>query len=136
MSFKTLDEVLKLSAEDLPLDQNLVYYDFAKMNNAPLIHNSLKALNKFVEEKSKLPDPWDFKDSERLVELYKEEDQGEFTSEKEKFVRKFSFTSLGTFPPICAFMGGFVAQEAIKAITKKYMPTNSLFYCDFNNVIS
>lgn len=66
-----MDEVLKLSSDNLPLDQNLVYYDFAKMNNAPFIHNSLKALNRFVEENGKLPDPWCFKDSERIVELYK-----------------------------------------------------------------
>ena len=40
-----------------------------------------------------------------------------------KFFHLFSFTSLGVFNPLCAFLGGFVAQECIKAITQKFTPT-------------
>jgi hypothetical protein len=44
-------------------------------------------------------------------------------------------TCKGNFPPLCAFMGGFVSQEIIKAITQKYKPTKSLFYCDFIEIV-
>lgn len=29
---------------------------------------------------------------------------------------------MGNFAPICAFMGGFIAQEIVKSITQKYLP--------------
>jgi len=38
-------------------------------------------------------------------------------SHEMKFFLLFSFTCQGVFNPLCAFLGGFVAQECIKAIT-------------------
>jgi len=37
---------------------------------------------------------------------------------------KFCLTCKGNFPPLSAFVGGVVAQEAIKALTNKFMPIN------------
>jgi hypothetical protein len=34
--------------------------------------------------------------------------------------------------PLCAFIGGFLAQELIKAMTQKFSPIKQLFY--FNSV--
>jgi ThiF family len=34
------------------------------------------------------------------------------------------------FNPLCAFQGGVVAQEAVKAITGKFSPIGQLFYWD------
>lgn len=45
-------------------------------------------------------------------------------------------THLGNLPPMCAFVGGFVSQEIVKAITQKYKPTKSLFYGHFSEVVS
>lgn len=45
-----------------------------------------------------------------------------------KFFYLFSFTSQGVFNPLCAFIGGFTAQEAIKAVTQKFSPTQQIFY--------
>jgi len=39
------------------------------------------------------------------------------------------------FNPLCAFLGGFVAQECIKAITQKFSPANQLFYYDAVEVL-
>jgi tRNA A37 threonylcarbamoyladenosine dehydratase len=74
-------------------------------------------------------------DADAFFECYKKTDSSEMTTEKEKFVRLFCYTCSGTFAPLCAFFGGYVSQEIVKAITKKYMPTNCLFYCDFDNVL-
>ena len=34
------------------------------------------------------------------------------------------------FPPLCAYLGGFASQEAIKAITNKYTPVNQMMFYD------
>jgi molybdopterin/thiamine biosynthesis adenylyltransferase len=47
----------------------------------------------------------------------------------------FSFQYQGVFNPLCAFLGGLVAQEAIKAITHKFTPTMQLFYYDAVEVL-
>jgi len=47
-----------------------------------------------------------------------------------EFLKKFALTSHGVFGPLCAFFGGFTAQEVIKAITGKFSPTNQFFYYD------
>ena len=41
----------------------------------------------------------------------------------------------GTFPPLCAFLGGVVAQEAIKGVTRKYMPIKQFFYYECAELI-
>ena len=53
----------------------------------------------------------------------------------EKIIRIFSFTCQGVFSPLAAFMGGYVAQEAIKGITQKFMPTKQFFYTDCIEVV-
>lgn len=52
-----------------------------------------------------------------------------------KLAFEFSFTAKGTFNPLCAFFGGFVAQEIVKAVTGKFSPTNQIFYYNSNEVI-
>ena len=42
----------------------------------------------------------------------------------------FPMQAVGRFSPLCAFLGGYAAQEAIKAITQKFSPTHQLFYYD------
>jgi ubiquitin-activating enzyme E1 len=39
------------------------------------------------------------------------------------------------FNPLCAFVGGFVAQECIKAITQKFSPIQQVFYYDAMEII-
>lgn len=48
---------------------------------------------------------------------------------------QFAFTARGTFNPLCAFFGGFVAQEVIKAITGKFTPCKQVFYYDASEVL-
>jgi molybdopterin/thiamine biosynthesis adenylyltransferase len=44
-------------------------------------------------------------------------------------------TAAGVFNPLCAFQGGVVAQEAVKAITQKFTPISQLFYYDAFEVL-
>ena len=40
------------------------------------------------------------------------------------------FTRISRFPPLCAFLGGVVAQEALKSITNKFTPIKQWFHLD------
>ena len=41
-----------------------------------------------------------------------------------KRLQYLAFTARGCFAPLCAFLGGVVAQEALKALTGKFSPLN------------
>jgi molybdopterin/thiamine biosynthesis adenylyltransferase len=47
----------------------------------------------------------------------------------------FAFQCQGVFNPLCAFVGGVVAQECVKAITQKFTPVHQLFYYDAAEVL-
>lgn len=53
----------------------------------------------------------------------------------EKFLRQFSFTSGGYLPPIAAALGGWAAQEVIKALTGKFTPVHQWLNVDFVEVL-
>jgi hypothetical protein len=55
----------------------------------------------------------------------------ELTEEDKKLISYFAFTNQTQFSPLAAFYGGFVAQEAIKAMTAKYTPINQWLWFDF-----
>ena len=42
----------------------------------------------------------------------------------------------GCLPPLSAYLGGVVSQEVIKAITKKYMPINSVYIHSCEEVLA
>lgn len=124
-----------MKKQDPPLDGNMAVSDFSKLSHNNLMHFCFIALDMFRQKEKRFPKPWSNSDSDIFIELYKTVDSSEFTGENEKFVRRFSYSCSGTFSPLCAFLGGYVAQEIVKAITKKYMPTNCIFLCDFMNVV-
>ena len=43
-----------------------------------------------------------------------------------KIVQLLAFTARGCLPPLCAVMGGIVAQEALKGVMEKYTPVNQV----------
>ena len=46
-----------------------------------------------------------------------------------KTVKLLAFTARGCLPPLCAVMGGIVAQEALKGVMEKYTPVNQVRTC-------
>jgi hypothetical protein len=73
----------------------------------------------FVEMSKKLVDSDRYKDSgiRPSAEWTSDEKQPEL-----KLLSLFALTAAGVFNPLCAFQGGFVAQEVVKAITQKFTP--------------
>jgi hypothetical protein len=47
-----------------------------------------------------------------------------------KMAEIFWQTGRSYMPPLCAFLGGVVAQEVVKGITQKFTPIKQEFYFD------
>ncbi len=127
----------------MPLSQSLekpvfTPADFAKFTQPNQLHIANRALHKFVETKGHLPEPWNKADAEELVKLANQiNDSTTANVEKldEDLMRKLSFTARGSIIPLTAFMGGFFAQEVIKALSGKFTPLNQWFYLDAIEVL-
>jgi hypothetical protein len=65
-----------------------------------------------------------------MVEIFSKIYPHKITPEIRNYVSKFSFTCSGYLPPLCAFAGGLLSQEVIKAITQKYKPIDATFFMD------
>lgn len=138
IKFQSLEKSL---TEKIPFDSNMTMHDFLKINHPYILHIAFQALDEFAKKHNKLPEPWNVSDSNTFIDLannaaqtVKDYDPKE-DSRFEFILRRFSFTCQGVFAPLTAFLGGYVAQEAIKAITQKFMPTQQLFYTDCYEVI-
>jgi ubiquitin-activating enzyme E1 len=134
INFKSLKEIHEKN--ELPLDQN-VSQDFAKFNHPFIGHICFKALDEFRVKYNRFPTPWNLPESDKFMEIvhdihpkfasiYKANEDKLF----ERIARLFAFTAAGTFAPVAAFIGGYVGQEILKALTGKYMPTRQYLYFD------
>lgn len=130
-----MGDVLKQPDYKLPIDDNLAMYDFVKMESSRTTNNCFRALDEFARKENRPPKSWSFEDSEVFWKYFKGYSEEEPSEKLEKFVRTFSMTCQGSLPPLCAFWGGFVSQEIIKAITQKFKPTKSMFVCEFSEVV-
>jgi ubiquitin-activating enzyme E1 len=73
---------------------------------------------------------WNKEDAEKFIELchhigkrYEiKSEELKIDSYETKFFYLFSFSCQGVLNPLCAYLGGFTAQECIKAITQKFSP--------------
>lgn len=136
IKFKPFGQTMMQGNEELPSEMNLAFADFEKMANNLLSHVAFEALDRFKAAKKQMPKPWDLADATEFVEIAKkvaeryEQKPEEWKKDglELKFLHLFAFQSQGVFNPLCAFFGGFVAQEIVKAITQKFSPTNQLFY--------
>lgn len=132
LKFKNFQESVMGKVDDMPLDGNLAVADFEKIQNASIAHLCFLALEKFRTDQNRVPKVWDLADARKFVDFAKslakeskisDEDLKD-DSEMVRMFYLFSFQCQGVFNPLCAFMGGVVAQEGIKAITQKFSPTH------------
>jgi hypothetical protein len=116
MEFKPLKEVLAFN-DGATLDQNLIMLDFDKIYAFKAASICFKALEKgqtheqFKAECVKHFDADDLEKSTKLSEIFW---KGRYFN----------------IPPLCAFLGGVVAQEVVKGITQKFTPIIQEFYFD------
>ncbi len=152
MTFKSFKEILEAPASQVPLDGNLSIADFEKMQNNILECLAFETLDKFRQLNSnRLPAAWNRDDALKFLEIAKdlakspryadsglkpveEWDKGDSQPEL-RFLTLFCMTAEGVFNPLCAFQGGVIAQECVKAITQKFSPIGQVFYYDALEVL-
>eukprot|EP01046_Picozoa_sp_COSAG06_P022250 COSAG06_NODE_1714_length_8624_cov_12.847977_1_plen_2251_part_00 len=93
------------------------------------------------------PRPWHEEDAREMVRLSLAIDKeiwaaqgsvGEYEEPDEAWrsvVELFAYTCSGCFSPLAAYMGGIVAQEALKAISGKFTPLRQWMYVDTAEVV-
>merc|ERR1719310_1272066 len=102
--------------------------DFAKFLSPQLLHVCYQTLHSWNESHDSLPRPWSEADSAEFLALAKEK-HGEVVTD-EAFVTQFAKLCSGELSPMCAAMGGIVAQEVMKACSGKFMPIFQWLYFD------
>ena len=121
------------------IDQNMAVSDFAKISNGFVINLAFTAINNYLREKKSFTNnkittnPWDYNQLKSIMEYVNKITSGnkiELNESQKKLLHKIIFTHMVQFSPLCAYFGGFAAQEVIKAITNKYSPVNQIIYQD------
>jgi len=121
-----------LSFEESIEKPAFVITGFTPADDPALIHNSLKALQRFASAHGgKLPRSWDKADAEEMASYV------EGGQEFKQFAKLFAvMCSLGRFQPMCAFLGGVVGHEVMKAVASQYTPINQWLHVNMADVCS
>jgi ubiquitin-activating enzyme E1 len=102
--------------------------DYAKFDRPATLHVGFQALSQFYEKEGRLPKPRNAADADAVVSLAKS--IGGEEELDEKVIRELSFQAQGDLSPMVAVIGGFVAQEVLKACSAKFHPMQQCMYLD------
>lgn len=127
----------------------IITCDFANpFDRNELIFDLNFALNNYFTKFGEMPRSWMQIDCDIFINILKEtleikeEDYNNENTDISKikliknnlnFIKKYCFTSRGSFKPLSSVIGGIVSHEVIKGITKKFMPVNQSLYIDYVN---
>ena len=149
INFKPLSQIKDQNQSLPPFDPTISFSDWNFVSRVYPLHVAFEKIDWFAARLGRLPGPWSDSDAEIFTtevskelsmhypEQWKEIESSEANKKLfQRVVKMFSFTCTGVFPPLAAFIGGVAAQEAIKAITKKYMPINQFFYYETSEIVS
>lgn len=131
LSFKSLEESLKDPGQILDSD-------FAKFERPTQLHIAFQALHQFVDAHGRKPRPWNQEDADIVLNMTKEiakSIKNPITEFNETVIRQLAYTSQGDLPPMCAVIGGIVAQEVLKAVSGKFHPIHQYFFFDATEVL-
>lgn len=112
---------------------SLLQVDFAKLEGSTQTLLGFRALSAFRAAHGRLPSAWDRADADemlRLAEAANYESSDQLDKVDTDVIRLFSFTCAGELGPLCAAIGGWAAQEALKALTGKFSPLKQLICLD------
>ncbi|KAI0347162.1 ubiquitin activating enzyme [Trametopsis cervina] len=100
--------------------------DFAKFDRPPTLHAGFQALSEFKTQEQRLPRPRNAEDAAKLIALAKKFD----ADADEKVLTELAYQAAGDLAPVNAVIGGFVAQEVLKACSAKFHPMLQHLYFD------
>lgn len=120
------------SLRDSISEPSFLISDFAKFDRPAQLHLGFQALHEFIKLNSRLPGPRNEKDAKHVLDLATKLNESSKDKIKldEKLIKMLSFISMGDLSPMVAFIGGFVAQEVLKACTGKFHPLHQYLYFD------
>lgn len=100
--------------------------DFAKFDRPATLHAGFQALSQFRSEHNRLPRPRNAEDAAAVVSLAKKLNP----EIDDKIVTELAYQATGDLSPVIAVIGGFVAQEVLKACSAKFHPMVQHLYFD------
>ncbi|KAH9469643.1 hypothetical protein MJO28_004497 [Puccinia striiformis f. sp. tritici] len=121
LQFKSLRESLA--------EPEYLITDFAKFDRPAVLHTGFQALSEFQEKHQRLPKPRNPADAESFLTIAKSIHKGDDELPKE-VLSELAYQATGELAPINAVIGGYVAQEVLKACSGKFHPTFQYLYFD------
>ncbi|KAI0796755.1 ubiquitin activating enzyme [Abortiporus biennis] len=118
IQFKSLRESLK--------EPEFFITDFAKFDRPATLHAGFQALSEFQAREQRLPRPRNAADAKSFIDIAKTINP----DADEKVLAELSYQAAGDVSPIVAVIGGFVAQEVLKACSAKFHPMVQHLYFD------
>ncbi|KAJ6592634.1 ubiquitin activating enzyme [Mycena capillaripes] len=116
--FKSLRESLK--------SPEFFITDFAKFDRPATLHAGFQAISEFQSQQKRLPRPRNTADATAVVSLARQLNP----EIDEKVVTELAYQATGDIAPLVAVIGGFVAQEVLKACSAKFHPMVQHMYFD------
>jgi ubiquitin-activating enzyme E1 len=113
-------------------EPEFLFSDFAKFDRPGILHIAFQALGDFRRKHSRLPVPRSEGDASEFLSIVKTL-AGKLPSPpelNEKVIKEFAYGARGDIPAMNAVLGGFVAQEVLKACSGKFMPIFQYMYFD------
>jgi ubiquitin-activating enzyme E1 len=113
--------------------------DFAKFDRPPVLHLGFRAIAAYAEEKGVFPSPGDAAAVQAVLALAKSFDKDKIMDDSATAERVITHLASGCqaiLSPMCAALGGMVAQEVLKACSGKFTPIQGFFYLDADETLA
>eukprot|EP00047_Mylnosiga_fluctuans_P019582 m.84067 g.84067 ORF g.84067 m.84067 type:complete len:1019 (+) comp8186_c0_seq2:101-3157(+) len=107
--------------------------DMAKFDRPPLLHLGYRALHAFKAQQGHFPRPGNSTDIAAYLQVVKainDASANKIDELDEKVLSALASQSTANLAPVCAVIGGIVAQEVMKACSGKFMPIMQYLYFD------
>lgn len=120
LKFKSLSESL--------ISPEFLITDFAKFDRPATLHVGFQALSTFQVKHQRLPKPRNVQDANEMLHIASSiKDEKELSID---VITELAYQAAGELAPINAVIGGYVAQEVLKACSGKFHPTYQHLYFD------
>lgn len=122
-----------LSLKDSLTKPEFLISDFAKFDRPAQLHLGFQALSEFRDKHNHLPRPRNEADATELLQMVKQlndKSVNKLEQIDEKLIKMLAYISQGDVSPMVAVIGGFVAQEVLKACSGKFHPLVQHLYFD------
>lgn len=100
--------------------------DFAKFDRPATLHAGFQALGEFTSQHKRLPRSRNAEDAAVIVSSAKKLN----ADIDENVITELAYQAAGDLSPVVAVLGGFVAQEVLKACSAKFHPMVQHMYFD------